>query len=117
MADRHPASVLRTTTRITVGLAIAAICGGLLLGHFSLGILAAVGLVLGVLNMIVANSLFGESGAGFFATSGLRLVVLTLGAFAVFFLFKEAGAIAFVLGVSASQFCLSASAAAARVTG
>ena len=114
MADRHPASVLRTTTRITVGLALIAICGGLLLGHFVLGMLAAVGLVLGVVNMIAANSFFGESGAGFFATSGLRLVLLTAGAFAVFFMFKESGAIAFVLGVALSQFALSASAAATR---
>jgi hypothetical protein len=115
MAARHPNSVLRTTIRISVGFALVAVVAGIALRHPDLGILASLGLLLGAGNMYAADKLFGSgtNATAFMATSGVRLVVLTLSAFAVFAIFHERGAIVFVLGAALSQFTLSASAVVA----
>jgi hypothetical protein len=115
-ASGNPEHVLRVTTRVAGLLALVSIAFGIAAKHPEWGIAAAAGLLLGALNLVLADRLFGNGGAQFFATSGLRLMVLTISAFAVYLIFHGQVAIAFVVGLALAQLSLSASAlwAAAR---
>jgi hypothetical protein len=115
-ASANPEHVLRVTTRVTGLLALVSIAFGIVAKHPEWGIAAAAGLLLGAANLVAADKLFGNSAARFFATSGARLVVLTLGALAVYLIFHGHIAIAFVVGLALAQLSLSVSAllAAAR---
>jgi hypothetical protein len=111
-ASDNPEHVLRVTTRVAAVLAIVAIIFGVVARHPELGIAASGGLLLGAVNLVAADKLFNKTGIPFFATSGLRLVVLTASAFAVYFLFHSHVAIAFVVGAALAQLALSISALA-----
>jgi Na+(H+)/acetate symporter ActP len=114
-ASGNPEHVLRVTTRVAGLLALVSIAFGIAASHLDWGFAAAAGLVLGVANLVAADKLFGNNAARFFATSGARLVVLTLGALAVYLVFHGHVAIAFVVGVALAQLSLSVSALLAAV--
>jgi hypothetical protein len=114
-ASDNPEHVLRVTTRVAAVLAIVAFVLGFATRHPEWGVAAAAGLLIGAANLVAADKLFRASGVPFFATSGLRLVVLTISAFAVYFIFHGHVAIAFVAGLALAQFALSVSALLAAV--
>lgn len=114
-ASGNPEHVLRVTTRVAGLLALVSIAFGIAVSHLDWGFAAAAGLVLGAANLVAADKLFGSNAARFFATSGARLAVLTLGALAVYLIFHGHVAIAFVVGVALAQLSLSVSALLAAV--
>ena len=107
-----PEHVLRVMIRAAAIMAPLAVITMSLVGRPAWGGAAAVGLLMGIVNTVVAERLVAV-GVPFLATSGVRLVVLTLSAFAALLLFKVAVGIAFVLGVSVAQVTLSGAALAA----
>ena len=109
-ASGNPEHVLGVTTKVAGLLALVSIALGIVVRHPEWGLAAAAGLVIGSANLLAADKLFSATTIPFFATSGLRLVVLTVSAFAVYFLFHSHVAIAFVVGAALAQLALSISA-------
>ena len=108
-ASGNPEHVLRVTSWVAGVLSIVAIIAGVATHHADWGVAAAAGLLIGAANIVATDKMFG-SGIPFFATSGIRIVVLTMTAFAVYFIFHGHIAIAYVVGLSLAQMSLSISA-------
>ncbi len=105
-----PAHVIRLATISCVVLAAIAIVGTGAAGAPGIGALLVAGLALGALNHLATDRLY-RTGLPFGATSGLRIVVLTILVLGAFVLTGPEHVWPFVLGLGIAQLTLAFSAA------
>lgn len=107
--SRDPQRALALATRISVVVGAVALVALIAAGRPLLGLLAAAGVAIGVVNNRLADRAVGV-GAPFLVTSGFRILGMTVLVIAVFVVLHSAAAIALAGGLAVAQLSLSAAA-------